>query len=163
MRRVRGTARALGRDVSRGSETVPPASGEVDTPQRVIVCSTRVALSGVGDAIVVSDIAELLMALDESRRATVVIDVSASSIELGFFVRLASDFPSHVNLIVEGDPAIDRQKFHAFGVYRAQFEPSPSGLFVAGPEGTIDRAELLTRVALKQARSPTPIANLRRG
>lgn len=158
-----GTPRAPRRAVSRAPETVPPASGEVDSPQRVILCSTRVALSGSGDAILAADVAELLIALHDTRRVTVVIDVGASSIDVEFFVRLASDFPSHVGLIVEGDPAIDRQKFHAHGVYRAQFEPFPSGLLAPGADGSVDRAELVARVALKMARSPTPIANLRRG
>ncbi len=148
--------------VSNGSETKPPASGEVDPPQLVIVCSTRVVLDGKGDAMIARDAAELLIAVEEAPRAVVVVDVASSSVEMAFLLALASDFPTTVSVIVEGDPAIDRQKFHAYGVYRAQFEPAPSGLFSSTGDGTVDRGELVARVALKLARSPTPIANLKR-
>ncbi|HTK95907.1 MAG TPA: hypothetical protein VL382_09740, partial [Terriglobales bacterium] len=75
--------------MAEGDETIPPASGEVDTPMRVVVCSTRARLVCEGDAVIALDVAELLMALDEPRRVTVLVESQFTSIELGFFARLA--------------------------------------------------------------------------
>lgn len=138
---------------------MPPASGEVDSPMRVIVCSTRAHLVGVGDVAIAADVAELLIALDDERRTTIVVDATHTPIDLTFLARLACDFPPTVALLVEGDPAVDRRVFHDRGIYRAQFDPADEGAL--RPEaGPIDRAELITQVRRKLARQPTPLVAL---
>ena len=128
---------------------------------RVVVCSRRIALAGPGDVIIANDLADLLIALDEHQRVTVVVDVPATPIELGFFARLARDFPSTVALIVQGVPAIDRRAFHDQGVYRAQFEPIEDGALPVDGH-VVDRGELVAAVARKLERQPTPLISLPR-
>lgn len=140
--------------------TLPPASGEVDTPMRVVVLSRRALLEGKGDVTLAADLADLLMAIDEPRRVTVLVDARHSPIELGFLARLSRDFPPHVAIVVQGQPEADRRAFHAAGVYRAQFEPDDGGVIVDG-SAPLHRAVVLARVTAMLERSPTPLVSLR--
>lgn len=141
------------------TETVPPPSGEVDAPMRVIVCSTRVRLIGEGDVVVARDVADLLLALDEHRRTTIVVDVPFSTVELGFLARLARDFPPNVAMLVQGVPARDRRAFHDEGIYRPQFDAVDEGV-LPQDDRPIDRGELIEQVREKLAHQLTPLLAL---
>lgn len=109
---------------------------------------------------VVRDVAELLLALDDQHRTTIVLDAADSPVEMGFFARLSRDFPTNVAVIVQGEPAVDRRVFHDQGVYRAVFDPADGGLI---PEDgmAIDRETIGSRAIARLQRSPTPLTALR--
>ena len=143
-------------------ETMPPPSGEVDTPLRVIVLSRRTRLVGDGDVIAAEDVADLLMALDDTRRVVVVVDAHHCTIDVGFFVRLARDLPASVSICVLGDAHEDRRVFHEHGIFRARFEPD-TALLSAEEVGTpMDRGTLVNRVRTMLARQPTPLEMLKK-
>jgi hypothetical protein len=147
--------------VSDGDETMPPTSGVVEGELRVIVCSRRVGLMGSGSAIVVRDVADLLMAIEDHVRTAVIVDSAHTPIELAFLARLARDFPPSVAILVQGDPAVDRRAFHDQGVYRPSFDPRDEGV-LPDREGILDQSELVARVIEALERHPTPLVSLNR-
>jgi hypothetical protein len=157
---VFGTGPAPAPDVS-DEQTMPPSSGETEAPMRVIVCARGITLVGLGDVVVVRDVAELLIALDDQRRTTILVDVPRSPIDLAFIARLARDFPPTVAVIVQGEPHSDRRIFHDLGIYRAQFDPIDEGTLPNDGQ-PVERAALLDRVRNKLARQPTPLIAFKR-
>lgn len=128
---------------------------------RVVVCSLRGRMVGQGDAVLARDLAELLIALDETTQITVVVDVPFTPIELPLLARLARDFPMSVAVLVSGSPVSDRKVFYERGFYRAQFEPIDDAMIPA--DGSpIDRAQLIADVTQKLERQPTPLASPKR-
>jgi hypothetical protein len=152
---------ALGPSVSKEDETIPPVSGQVDAAMRVVVVSRRARLTGTGDAVVARDLADLLIAIDETHRVTILVDAHDTPIELRFFARLARDFPANVAVIIQGEPTIDRRAFHDQGIYRAQFEPTADGA-LPEDDALVDRGQLVAKVIAKLERSPTPLIALPR-
>ncbi len=149
---------ASDRGVRKPDETLPPGSGVVDAAIRVVVCSRDVTLEGEGeaDAVVARDVADLLMALDESRRVAILVDTRSPAIDLKFLARLARDFPPTIAIFVEGVPSTDRRAFHDQGVYRAQFDAHGEGLLAADGRA-MDRARLVADVRARLERMPTPL------
>jgi hypothetical protein len=148
--------------VVKRDETIPPASGEVDMPVRVVLLSRRARLVGDGDVIAASDVADLLMALDDKRRVAVVVDTHYCTIDVGFFVRIARDFPTSVSICVLGDAHADRRIFHEHGIFRAQFEPDTALLSAEEAEAPMDRGAVMNRVRTMLARQPTPLEMLKK-
>jgi len=148
--------------VVKRDETIPPASGEVDTPIRVVVLSRRLRLVGDGDVIAASDVADLLMALDDERRLALVVDTHHCTIDLGFFVRIARDMPASVSICVLSDAHEDRHIFHEHGIFRAQFEPDAALLSAEEAGAPMDRGTLVNRVRTMLARQPTPLEVLKK-
>lgn len=154
-----GTAAAVRQRVADPNETVPPTSGEVDAPMRVVVCSKRVVLEGMGDVVVAADVAELLMALDDARPVTIIVDTAHATIDLGFLARLSRDFPPSVAVFVQGTPHVDRRAFHEQGVYRAQFDANDEGVLPLDG-AAVDRTALIALVRAKLDRQPAPLVAL---
>jgi hypothetical protein len=142
---------------------MPPMSGEVETPVVVVVCSRRVRLEGEGTALLATDVAELLMAVEEERRVALVIDVHGPIVDLPFFARLARDFPPRVAMLVSGRPQEAARCFHDRGVYRPAFDESDEGVLADDGRAeslVIARAVLEERVRQRLRSVPDPLASV---